>query len=128
MTRRTVFIALGVSVGLTWAITQSIAAGAFDGTYRGAQRETVNNNSGQCNMAQQANPPVVVKDNVIRYSWGVPLEATVAADGTFSVDRSGLAERGASATVSLKGRISGGNLEADVGGSRCGKHLSFKKT
>jgi hypothetical protein len=107
-------------------VSRTLAAGAFDGTYAGRQRETLNNNSGFCqNLNRDAR--VIVANNVIRYSWGVPLETTVGADGSFSVDHLGLATRGASASVSLKGRITGGNLEADVGGSACAAHLSLKK-
>jgi hypothetical protein len=106
------------------------AAGGFDGIYVGQSRETINNNSGYCQGLTHDNSRIIVKDNTISYTWGkVPLETTIGGDGSFSVERPGMqATRGASGSYTLKGRISGGNLEADVGGTSCAAHLSLKKT
>ena len=126
MIRVTTWTVLGLMLGQIPMADRTMAAGAFDGTYVGRQRETQNNNSGYCpNLNRDTR--IVVADNVIRYSWGVPLETTVGGDGSFSVDHQGMAVRGASAMISLKGRISGGNLEADVGTPQCAAHLSLKK-
>lgn len=78
---------------------------------------------------QSGNIKVTVMDNTIRYRWGsVPLQATVANDGTFSVEVAGVSSsRGYSSSVSFKGRINVGNLEADVGGNICAGHLSLRK-
>jgi hypothetical protein len=126
MIRVMTWTVVGLALGPILMASRLIAAGAFDGTYAGRQIETQNNNSGMCQNINK-DTRVVVANNVIRYSWGVPLETTVGGDGSFSVDHAGLAVRGAAASVSLKGRITGGNLEADVGGNRCAAHLSLKK-
>jgi hypothetical protein len=119
---------MGLVLGLVSLADHTMAAGMFDGTYAGTLRETLNNNSGYCQNINR-DTRIVIKDSVINYKWGpVPLETTVGGDGSFSVDRPGMQSRGASAAISLKGRISGGNLEADVGGSQCAGHLSLKKT
>jgi hypothetical protein len=120
------WMSVGLVLGPMVMASGAIAAGAFDGTYAGRQIETLNNNSGMCQNINK-DTRVIVANNVIRYSWGVPLETTVGSDGSFSVDHAGLAVRGAAASVSLKGRITSGNLEADVGGNRRAAHLSSKK-
>lgn len=107
---------------------RAIAAGPYDGVYAGTQRATKTDNSTQCQKINQDSIKVMVMDNTIRYRWGpVPLQATVASDGSFSVDVAGSASRGYSSEVSFKGRISLGNLEADVGGNICAGHLSLRK-
>jgi hypothetical protein len=126
MIRVMTWMVLGLTLGPLLMVPRATAAGAFDGTYVGRQNETQNNNSGMCQNINR-DTRVIVANNVIRYSWGVPLETTVGGDGSFSVDQAGAAVRGAAASVSLKGRITGGNLEADVGGNRCAAHLSLKK-
>jgi hypothetical protein len=117
---------LGLALGLTHG---AMAAGPFDGVYAGTQRETRNNNSGMCQNINRDNIRIAISNSMISYHWGpVPLETTIAADGSFSVDHTGMAAtRGASAVISLKGKVTGGNLEADVGGSACAGHLSLKK-
>ena len=47
--------------------------------------------------------------------------------GSFFAEVPGMQARGASATYQLKGRIAAGTLEADVGGTACGVHLSLHK-
>ena len=126
MMRVMTLVAAGLMLAQVPMAHPSMAAGPFDGTYVGRQIETQNNNSGACQNINR-DTRIIVANNVISYSWGVPLETTVGGDGSFSVDHAGLAVRGAAASVSLKGRISGGNLEADVGGNRCAAHLSLKK-
>jgi hypothetical protein len=122
-------IGLGVLLALTPLATVAVGAGAFDGSYGGIPHETKNSNGGLCQAMLQDKTPVVVTNSVIKYHWvaQIPLETTVNSDGSFSLDRSGLASRGASGSISFKGRISGGNLEADVGGTQCAAHLSYKK-
>jgi hypothetical protein len=126
MLRLTICLGLGLVSGLLPLTNRATAAGPFDGTYVGQQRETRNNNSGYCHDTNRATR-IVVANNVIKYSWGVPLETTVGADGSFSVDHQGMAMRGAQAMISMKGQISGGNLEADVGNNACSAHMSLKK-
>ncbi len=127
MRRSTAFMLGGLLLGSLPLAKIAVAASPFDGTYGGMMRQTQTNGSGQC---QNLNRPVQVpvQNGQARFHWGeVPLEASVGADGSFSQDRPGLMSRGASATVSFKGRITGANLEADVGNTQCAVHLSLKK-
>ena len=128
MVRTKPLTVLGLALGLLPLANRAMAAGPFDGVYAGTQRVTKTNNSTDCLKINQDNIKVMVMDNTIRYRWGpVPLQTTVASDGSFSVDVSGGASRGYSSTVSFKGRINIGNLEADVGGNICAGHLSLRK-
>jgi hypothetical protein len=103
------------------------AAPPFDGAYAGTRRETRNNNSGYCRNINRDNIRVTISNSTINYRWGpIPLEATIAADGSFSVDHLGMVSRFPS-VISLKGKITDGNLEADVGDYSCAGHLSLKK-
>ena len=117
-------------LALTPLANPTAAAGAFDGSYGGTPREVRNNNGGMCQAMLQDKTPVVVANNVIKYTWvaRIPLETTVSNDGLFSVDARGMASRGADVTISFKGQIKGGNLEAYVGGTECAVHLSYKKS
>lgn len=127
MARSRILMVLGLAVGL--APLASFAMGPYDGVYTGTQRVTKTNNSTQCSKINQDGVKVMVMDNTIRYRWGpVPLQATVAGDGSFSVDVAGGASRGYSSDISFKGRIATGNLEADVGGNICAGHLSLRKS
>jgi hypothetical protein len=128
MVRSKTLMALGLTVGLMPLANSAVAAGPYDGVYAGTQRVTKTNNSSQCLKINQDGIKVMIMDNTIRYRWGpVPLQATVANDGSFSVDAAGAASAGYSGSVSFKGRINLGNLEADVGGNICAGHLSLKK-
>jgi hypothetical protein len=114
---------------LTAAAGPAWSASPFDGTYVGTQRETLNNNSGQCANINRDNARLAVKDGVISYRWAVPIETTVGSDGSFSVDQQGQqVGRGGTNQLSFKGKITGGQLEAEVGSARCAAHLSLKKT
>ena len=104
------------------------AASPFDGRYVGPMKATTNDNSGYCKSADHDKVLLVVKDGIVKYKWGVDLEATVAADGSFSDDKPGMMIRGASPTISIKGKITGPKLEADVGSTRCAAHLSLTKS
>jgi hypothetical protein len=127
MARTKMLIALGLAVGLVPLASE--AMGPYDGVYAGTQRITKTNNSTQCSKINQDNLKILVQDSTIRYRWGeVGLEAKVAGDGSFSVDVAGGQSRGYSSTVSLKGKITTGSLEADVGGNICAGHMSLRKT
>ena len=117
---------LGLVFGLIATAGASLAAGAFDGTYVGPQRETKNNNSGYCRNVTHDNAKLVVADGVAKYTWGGKLmEAPVKQDGTFYVLTDGF---NGGPSWELKGKIAPGNLEADVGSVTCAGHLSLKKT
>jgi hypothetical protein len=127
MTKATWGIAFGFAAGVIALAGGAMAAGPYDGAYSGMQTQTQTNNSGFCQNLTHGTR-LMVTNNVITYSWGrVPLETTVNADGSFSVDAVGMQTRGASGGYSLKGRITGVSLEADVGGSACAAHLSLKR-
>jgi hypothetical protein len=123
-------VALGL-LALGFALTApglATAASPFDGTYVGTQRETLSNNTAQC-VDLNKDTRLRVTDGVISYRWVVPIETTVGNDGSFSVNQQGQqVGRGGSNQISLKGKITGGQLEADVGSSHCAAHLSLKKT
>jgi len=128
MLRSKPLMALGLAMGLMPLASGTMAMGLYDGVYAGTQRVTKSDNSTPCQKINQDNIKVMVMDNTLRYRWGpVPLQATVASDGSFSVDVAGSASRGYSSSVSFKGRINLGNLEADVGGNICAGHLSLRK-
>jgi hypothetical protein len=129
MVRSKTLMALSLAAGLMPLANNAMAMGPYDGVYAGTQRVTKTNNSTDCQKINQDNIKVMVLDNTLRYRWGpVPLQATVASDGSFSVEVSGAASRGNySSSVSFKGRINIGNLEADVGGNICAGHLSLRK-
>ena len=104
------------------------SASPFDGTYVGTQRETLSNNSSQC-ANNNKDTKLTVRNGTIGYRWGVPIETTVGSDGSFNVDQQGMQYgRGGTNQLSFKGKITGGQLEADVGSSHCAAHLSLKKT
>jgi hypothetical protein len=119
---------LGLAVGLGPLASGAMAAGPFDGAYTGTQRLTKTNNSGSCQNINRDNLRSTVTDSMVHWKWGgVPLNATIAPDGSFSTTAAGWASRGASGGFSFSGRIVGGNLEADVGSIQCAAHLSLKK-
>jgi hypothetical protein len=121
---------LGLLLALMPLTNPTVAAGAFDGSYRGAPRETKNNNGGLCRAMLRDKTPVVITNSVIKYHWvgQIPIETTVSNDGSFSVDRSGLESRESpGGSISFKGQIRGGNLEADVGNDQCAAHLSYRQ-
>ena len=127
MIRLKTLIVAGLA-GLVPLTGGAMAAGPFDGAYAGYQRQTKTNNTGYCQNLNRDNLHTRVTDSAIEWKWGgVPLKATIAPDGSFSTSASGWASRGASGSYSFTGRIAGGNLEADVGGSQCAAHISMKK-
>ena len=128
MIRSKALMSLGVVMGLLPLATGAVAAGPYDGAYAGSQRETKTNNSGACQNLNRDNLRLTVTDSTIAWKWGgVPLKATIGADGSFATEAAGWASRGASGSFSFKGRIAGGNLEADVGSIQCAAHLSMRK-
>jgi hypothetical protein len=105
----------------------AVSAGSFDGTYRGTQHATLNNNSSDCADLNHENTAVTVTDNKFVRHWGVAtLPVEVAPDGTFSAIVV-VSTRPHLRQAQIKGKISGGNLEADIGTDLCAAHLSLKK-
>ncbi len=123
-------IAIGLILGALSLTTGTMAAGTFNGTYAGMQHGNPNNSSAGGHCSNLDHPvKLVVADNVAKYAWGQEtIEAPIGNDGSFSGSKPGWAGRGGSGQAfTLAGRISGGNLEADVGTTVCGAHLSLKK-
>jgi hypothetical protein len=119
---------LGLGLGLTMAVGLAAAAGPFDGTYSGSRRETKSNNSGFCQNINRDQTQLVVANGVASYPWAKKtFEAPVKSDGTFEITGQGLAMAGAS-SITLKGKITGNNMEADIGNNSCAAHMSLKKS
>ena len=119
----------GFGIGMAVLASSAMAAGIFDGRYTGPQKTTQNNNSGYCSGLDK-DIGVAVINNTITWPWGRgdPLVATIGADGSFFAEVKGMVSRGASAVYQMKGRIAGGAMEADVGGTACAVHWSLRKT
>jgi hypothetical protein len=116
-----------IIAGLGFALAgPAVSAGSFDGTYRGAQSVTLNNNSSDCVNIKQDNIVLTVTDNKFVRHWGVAtIPVEVAPDGTFSAGV--VVSNRPLRQAQIKGKISGSNLEADIGTGLCAAHLSLKK-
>jgi hypothetical protein len=105
----------------------AVSAGSFDGTYRGNQHETLANNSKDCANLTRDNVVLTVTDNKFVRQWGVAtLPVEIAPDGTFSAEVL-VSTKPRLRQAQIKGKITGGNLEADVGTDLCAAHMSLKK-
>jgi hypothetical protein len=102
------------------------AAGNYDGTYSGTQRVTVSNNSSDCNRHDNGHITLTVANNHFVMRWGAVLQIDVGADGSF--DQSGLKPADSIIMEEIKGKITDGSLEADLGDKYCVLHLSLKKS
>jgi len=118
---------LAIVVGFLPTTRPANAAGAYDGTYVGTARQTLSDNGGRC-QSPGHDLRVVITDDTFRYKWARGLDVKVQPDGSFYANGLGRAQRGASPSVSIKGQIVSGKLEADVGGDRCADHLSLTKS
>ena len=129
------FAAACLAVGLGNA---ALSAGAFDGTYRGAQKTIRSNNAPGCTNMDRANVVVRIADNRFTRSWGVhsdgkgdELDVVVAPDGSFKAQTASMSDRSTRHGVrafEISGKIVGGMLEADLGSNLCAVHLSLKKS
>jgi hypothetical protein len=121
MIRTCLFAILAIAVANT-----TLAASSFDGTYRGTQRATLNNNSSDCANLNQEHMVVVVSDNKFVKHWGVAtLPVDIAADGSFSA--SVVVSNRPLRQAKITGKITGSKLEADVGTDLCAGHLSLTR-
>jgi hypothetical protein len=114
-------------LGLAAATSPPAAAGPFDGTYTGTQRETQNNNSGACMRINQDHATIKIENGHFTRAWRVTLEVDVAADGSFKASKLNNADK-PMRVVEIKGRIAGAKLEADIGTDLCAAHLSLTKS
>ena len=109
--------ALGVAVcaGLATA-SLALAAGPFDGTYRGTEVHTTLLTPGpSCAHTDRESHAPVIKDNHFAQHWGpTALEVNVAADGSFHTTVPFATGR-YTRTLEIKGSITGNSLEADLG-------------
>jgi hypothetical protein len=109
------------------AAAPAIAAGSFDGTYRGTQRTIRSNNSSDCTRIDQENIALTVQDNHFIRHWGViTFDVTIAPDGTFTSNEVTGAQRKLR-SAQMTGKIAGNSLEADIGTDLCAGHMSLKK-
>lgn len=109
------------------ASTMVSAAGSFDGTYRGTQRVTQQNNTPECDRSNSDKAVVEITNNRFTRRWLVDLTVDVAADGSFAATGAVGGTRTFRA-VEIKGRIVNGAFEADIGSNTCTAHLSLKKS
>jgi len=103
------------------------AGGPFDGTYKGRQTGTLTTNAPDC---QSLNHPVaiIIQDNHFTRRWGeATLDVAVAADGSFAASFV-TPDRRRLRNISIKGKIAGGVLDADIGSELCAAHLSLTKS
>jgi hypothetical protein len=113
-------------VGLALAVPAG-AAGSFDGTYKGTQATTSTANNASCASLDRGTS-LVVTDNHFTRHWGqADLQVPVAADGSFDTKVTTSDSRKLR-TIGIKGKITGGALEADIGSDVCSAHLSLKKS
>jgi hypothetical protein len=117
-----------VPIAVTLAMAGSAAAGgSFDGIYRGSQTLQLNSNTQLCTNRDDI--VLHVQNNHFNWRWvNSVIGVDVASDGTF--DASGTYEMGRNlkAPVTIKGKIVGASLEADMASNRCALHLSLKKS
>jgi hypothetical protein len=119
-------LAFAVTVGL--GVTAAAAAGPFDGTYRGNQTTLRTNSSPDCASTNRTGVAIVIRDSHFNRRWGNgEMSVNVAPDGTFHAEAPVQNSRNAH-FASITGKITGGNLEADIGTNFCASHLSLKKS
>lgn len=101
------------------------AQGSFDGVYKGSRKVALDNNSG-CRLVNHPES-ITIRNNHLRVRLGSSMvDTNVASDGSFSGSTWSPSRNGVT-VVSLKGRIVGGKLEADIGVPSCVAHLSLSK-
>ncbi len=118
-------IRCGVVFGALALSCAAYAAGAFDGTYAGMARLGAGNNGSVCKTFSAS---ITVANNELTYAHATYalIKTEVAADGSFSGSAILKGTRPPSEEV-LKGKISGGSLEADASSVNCAFHLSLSK-
>ncbi len=118
-------IRCGVVIGAVALSFAAFAAGTFDGTYAGIARLGAGNNGSVCKSFSAS---ISVADGHLTYAHSTYalIHADVAADGSFS--GSGILKGSRPpGEEQLKGKISGGSLEADATSVNCAFHLSLTK-
>ena len=75
-----------ISVGLANA-GRVVAAGAFDGVYRGTEHTTLTNNSGDCAKIDNDHLVLRIENDHFSRTWGnANISVDVAADGSFKAE------------------------------------------
>jgi hypothetical protein len=107
------------------ALAAALAAGAFDGTYVGQAALMSGNNGSICKTFSAS---MTVTNDHLSYVHGggyAVFNTDVGADGSFS----GSAPlKGTRFVEMLKGKVTGGTIDADVGNPNCSFHLLLKKS
>ncbi len=96
-------------------------------TPKGRQTGTLTTSAPDC---QALNYPVsiVIQGNHFTRRWGqANLDVAVSADGSFAASAV-TPDRRRLRTIAIKGKITGGVLDADIGSDLCAAHLSLKKS
>jgi len=122
----TQLLRLGLVIAVTVLCGKAIGAPSFDGVYKGTQQVILSENSGSCARGDPRPATLVVRNNHFQIRWLVVLELEVMPDGTFEGSRYSAAI-GAITVVRMKGKITGDNLEADIGNQYCVQHFSLTK-
>jgi hypothetical protein len=122
---RSVLVGGGALIAAAGLACGACAAGPFDGTYAGRAALVSGNNGTVCKSFPAS---MTIADSHLSYAhaaYGV-ITADVAADGSFS--GSGMLT-GFKRPVeeSLKGKVVGGAIEADVSSQYCAYHISLQK-
>ncbi len=116
--------ALGAALWLGLA-GATLAAGPFDGTYKGESTLT-KGREGTCTNPERS-ATIRVVDGGFNYMWhrgnNIEIHVSIANDGTVS----GTKTWGRSARVTASGRATPGALEIELNGVDCARHLSLKK-
>jgi hypothetical protein len=134
-------VAVALLAGCAQAPDQAAGAGnTFDGTYKGSYlvvRGFFNPNFSGIGTSclSKSDETVTIKNGHFDILWGfVPVSVDIAGDGTFRSEAHwDIAFTHPMGIVSIRGRIIGENLEADMGGGiggavKCAVHVSLKKT
>jgi hypothetical protein len=115
-----------IAATLTLAGTAG-AGGSYDGTYRGRETVQMSNNTALC--SGRNNVRLVIRNNHFTRRWyDTDIGVDVASDGTFSQSGSFMTGNRTMRSVTIRGKIIGTNLEADMSSGRCAMHLSLQKS
>lgn len=121
--RSTVALAVLTALALSWPAVNATAA-QFDGVYAG-QRTVVRGDEPDC--IKPGATTLSVKNGIFTITYGRnTFDAQVGADGSFEKTKLFVASKTA-VTASLKGRIDGRMLEADLETYRCKYHYSLSR-
>lgn len=119
-----VTLAGAASLFAAFALSSPATAASFDGVYSGKSAVTVGAGNTAC--GKDINFKAQVSDNTFLYTWDgankVIIKVRIAADGTVT----GEGGAGTPLRATASGKLTGKNLEVDLKGAQCARHLSLK--